>query len=242
MDIKIFDHPAWEPLKFFGLTSDFFKIDYQAVISTWLVLILLLIFGLLTQLFYKKSNNIFKFSLTKYVLLFENMVTQALGKYYFNHTVFIAYLFTFLLLCNCLSLLPIAEEPTTNLNTTLALGVIAFLYIQWMTIKKHGLVTYLKNYLEPFIFFFPLNIIGSLATIISLSFRLFGNILGGSVIAGLWQFFVGGSLITELVGIFTGINFLITAYFGIFDGILQAFVFSMLSLTYLSMEIQEDNT
>lgn len=239
MDIKIFDHPTWKPLDYFGISSNnFFYLNYHTLISTWLVLFLLFIFGLIVKNSITKKNRIYYFAY-KYVALFEDTVTQALGAYKPMHIVFIASLFTFLLLANCLSILPFTEEPTTDINTTLALGVTAFIYIQIMAIKKHGIKEFIKGYLEPFFLFFPLNIIGSLATIISLSFRLFGNILGGSVISGLWKYFIGGSVVTELIGVFTGANILITSYFGIFDGVLQAFVFSLLSLTYLSMEIQE---
>ena len=96
--------------------------------------------------------------------------------------------------------------------------------------------------MNPLYFFFPLNIIGNLATVISLSFRLFGNILGGSVVSGLFKSFITGSVLTEMLGIITGANFIIIGYFGIFDGILQAFVFTMLSITYLGIEIQKDNS
>jgi F-type H+-transporting ATPase subunit a len=85
---------------------------------------------------------------------------------------------------------------------------------------------------------FPLNVIGKLASIISISFRLFGNIFGGAIISRIYFGVIEGSLIGEMIGLFSGINFLIMLFFGLFEGALQAFVFSMLTLTYLSMSIQ----
>ena len=241
MEIKIFDHDSYSPLKSFGFTHEFFKINYHTIISTWVVLALLIVIAISLKIFNKKAL-LYNYLIKKYVLSFENIVTQAIGEYDRTHTIFASYLFTFLLLCNCISVLPFTEEPTTDINTTLALGVISFLYIQIMAARAHGFLNYLKGYFEPFIFFFPLNIIGNLATVISLSFRLFGNILGGSVVSGLFKSFITGSVLTEILGIATGLNFIIIGYFGIFDGILQAFVFTMLSITYLGIEIQKDNS
>ena len=87
---------------------------------------------------------------------------------------------------------------------------------------------------------FPLHVIGKLATIVSISFRLFGNIFGGAIIAHIYLSSIEGSLLWELLGILTGTNLIITIFFGLFEGFLQAFVFSMLSLTYLSIAINHD--
>jgi F-type H+-transporting ATPase subunit a len=79
-----------------------------------------------------------------------------------------------------------------------------------------------------------------LATIISISFRLFGNIFGGSIISEIWFGFLGKSIFFELGGILTGVNFLVLGFFGMFEAFLQAFVFTMLTLTYLSIGIQHE--
>ena len=130
------------------------------------------------------------------------------------------------------------DEPTKDLNTTLALGIISFLYIQIYTVKAHGFKEYLKEYLTPFFLMLPLNIIGKLATIVSISFRLFGNIFGGSIISHIYLHAIQGSLLLETLGLTLGINLAILIFFGLFEGFLQAFVFAMLSLTYLSIALQ----
>ena len=73
------------------------------------------------------------------------------------------------------------EEPTQNLNTTLALAMTSFFYVQYNGIRAHGIKGYLKEYTEPFIIMAPLHIISKLASIVSMSFRLFGNIYGGAI-------------------------------------------------------------
>ena len=67
---------------------------------------------------------------------FIDLCSQSFGFFSFNHTAFIISLFTFILLCNCIAIIPWVEEPTKELNTTLALGILSFLYIQCMQSKR----------------------------------------------------------------------------------------------------------
>jgi F-type H+-transporting ATPase subunit a len=83
----------------------------------------------------------------------------------------------------------------------------------------------------------PLHVVGLLATIISVSFRLFGNIFGGVIISELYLKTIGGHPLWEILGIMTGFNIIIVLFFTVFEGLIQAFVFSMLSLTYLSLAV-----
>jgi F-type H+-transporting ATPase subunit a len=132
------------------------------------------------------------------------------------------------------------EEPTKDISTTLALGIISFIYVQTYTIKTQGFREYIKEFLVPFFLMAPLHIIGKLATIVSISFRLFGNIFGGSIISKLYLNLLQKSIFLELAGIVTGLNLLVISFFGIFEAFLQAFVFTMLTLTYLALGSQHD--
>jgi F-type H+-transporting ATPase subunit a len=153
-------------------------------------------------------------------------------------------LFFFILYCNLISLIPFLEEPTADLNTTLALGIISFFYINIYSIKKHGLKHYIAEFFKPFFLMFPLHIIGKLASIISISFRLFGNLFGGAVITKIFMGTTGQAptawylYAIPLFGSFASI--VISIFFGIFEGFIQAFVFAMLSLTYLSTELASE--
>jgi F-type H+-transporting ATPase subunit a len=89
---------------------------------------------------------------------------------------------------------------------------------------------------------FPLNVIGKLSSIISSSFRLFGNIFGGSIITKLYFTAIQTSLLTQLFGIFSGFNILIVLFFTLFEGLLQAFVFAMLTLTFLSLGASDESS
>ena len=93
-------------------------------------------------------------------------------------------------------------------------------------IKVNGL-GYFKGFFEPIPLLFPLNVIGELANPISLSFRLFGNILGGTIIMGLFYAMLPWFV---KIGIPSALHF----YFDVFAGGLQTFIFVMLSMTFVS--------
>lgn len=84
----------------------------------------------------------------------------------------------------------------------------------------------------------PLEVLSKIATVISLSFRLFGNIFAGSMIFGLLNQAVSGSLLLQMLATFSGAILIVMVFFGIFESAIQAYVFTILSLTYLSMAVQ----
>jgi F-type H+-transporting ATPase subunit a len=88
----------------------------------------------------------------------------------------------------------------------------------------------------------PLNIVGKFASIISMAFRLFGNIFGGSTIATIYFSILHGSTFLQTLGLFTGVNLIVLLFFGLFEGAIQAFVFAMLTITYLSIAISSEQT
>lgn len=222
-----------------GYDSPLLTINSEIIIHTWIIIGLtcLCLSGVNFILHHTKIG---RFIVLKFVSFFIDLTKQSFGYFIFSHCVFTASLFIFIALCNTASIIPWLDEPTRDLNTTLALGVISFCYIQAITIKTHGLTSYIKNFFKPFFIMFPLNIIGKISSIISISFRLFGNIFGGSIITKLYFTAIQGSVIFEFLGIFSGLNLLIVCFFTLFEGLLQAFVFAMLTLTYLSIGCSEE--
>ena len=131
------------------------------------------------------------------------------------------------------------EEPTRSVNTDLALGLLVFFAVQAYGIRNKGVVGYLRHFFDdPFpmkgwraLFFFVnpffyLNLIGAVANVVSHSFRLFGNIFGGGMIIVIVSTLLKYFLVP--VGLF--------AFFGIFAGLVQAFVFTMLAVTYIQQQ------
>ncbi|MDP8232991.1 MAG: F0F1 ATP synthase subunit A, partial [Candidatus Zophobacter franzmannii] len=133
---------------------------------------------------------------------------------------------------NLIGIIPIPgfTEPTRNLNVPLGLGLAAISVVHFMSIKKKGLWKYMKEYGEPMFFLAPLNIIGEVSKIVSIAFRLFGNIMGGGIII------LVVSSLTKLIIVPIGLY----GFFGIFAGSIQAFVFAMLAMSYLAVAITEE--
>lgn len=233
--MNLLEESVWQPLARFGFNHPFFSINFHTVLHTWLILAGLAAVIIIAQFFLRKQNSIARYLLTMFVDYFYKLCEQSLGIRSFMHFSFVTSLFTFIFLCNSASIIPWLEEPTKDLNTTLALGLITFLYNQIYSIRMHGIIAYIKEYFTPFFIMLPLNIIGRLATVVSISFRLFGNIFGGAVISSIYFNSIRGSIILETLGIASGLNLAITIFFGLFEGFLQAFVFAMLALTYLSI-------
>jgi F-type H+-transporting ATPase subunit a len=151
-------------------------------------------------------------------------------------------LFLFLFLANFMGFPPfdLFEEPTADINCTLALGTMAVAIATACGIRAKGIGGYTAEMMGPLwsqpgiagklsaLFFFPLNVIGELSKIVSISFRLFGNIIGGAIII---------VVVSQLVynfGLPLGLDF----FFVFFVGAIQAFVFTMLTLTYIAVAIK----
>lgn len=145
---------------------------------------------------------------------------------------FIATLFTFVFSCNVLGMIPGFLPPTDNLNTTLALGAFVFIYYNWVGFKEHG-IGYLKHFMGPLLWLAPLMIIIEVASHVfrplSLALRLRGNIMGDHVVLHVFS-----DLIPIIVPvIFFGIGFFVC--------FIQAFVFCLLTMVYISLSTSHDH-
>lgn len=236
---EIFSDHFWSPLSRYGLTNKFWFLNSETLINSWFTLAVLLVTLIFARLSLTKKNSIAAFITTSAVRSLKDLVEQSLRKFNFTHFCFISTLFIYIWFNNIISIIPWFEEPTTDVNTTLAFGLISFGYVQAAHIKSNGLNGYIKEFFQPFFLLFPLNVVGEIAKIISISFRLFGNIFGGSVISKLFASAIYGNIITETIAI--PINFIVVGFFIIFEGTIQAFVFAMLSLTYLALATQEES-
>ncbi len=235
------EQTTWNPLSIFGLHYELAEINISTIINTWVVLGILITLLVLCRILMRNRRGIIHYLVTSSIVSFMDLVTQTLGSFIYPYFALVLSLFIFILLCNWASIIPWMSEPTKDLNTTLALGLISFFYKEVEGIRVRGFKNYLKEFLQPFFIMFPVNIIGHFSKIISISFRLFGNIFGGSVIMELYQHAMASSILAQLVGLFSGINFLIILFFGVFEGLIQAFVFAMLTLTYLTIAVYDEH-
>lgn|SRR3989338_9427386 len=237
--VSLFPDYHFSFLSQMGLTSTFFAVKTGTIIATWAVIMCIACIIRITRYCLRYKDSKVRFVALTWTHYFMDLCTQTLHHFSYRHFSFIAALFIFIFMCNCINILPYLEEPTADLNSTLALGITSFLYVNFFAIKTHGIVGYLKEFLQPIFVMLPIHIIGKISSIISISFRLFGNIMGGSIISSLYLSLVGSAWYW-MIPHFMGLGLIITLFFGIFEGLIQAFVFSMLSLTYLSMGIQQE--
>jgi F-type H+-transporting ATPase subunit a len=148
--------------------------------------------------------------------------------------------FIYIFMLNILGLIPGFKSPTANLNTTAALGITAFILVQYHAIRIGGLKNYLMHFVGEPIWLAPLNIpvhvIGELARPLSLSLRLYGNIFGEDMVI----IILAGLAATALPA-FLPIPFQFPMMmFGLFTGFVQALVFSMLTAIYISVAITHE--
>lgn len=138
---------------------------------------------------------------------------------------------------NLLGLLGL-QPPTSNLSFNVTLALMMFFLIQYNGIKKGGVKARLKELTEPMWLLTPLNVIGELALPISLSMRLFGNILAGSIIMLLVYTMMQSFMPFGVLG-YIATPFL-HAYFDVFSGLIQTYIFFTLASFFLSEQVVED--
>lgn len=204
-------------------------LNMEAILMTWVVMALLLLFAVLAI---RKRDYIpqrFQIIGEMIVGALYQLTEDALDrKQAEKYGPMICALFLFMLISNWLGIIPHLEEPTKDLNTPLALGLMGFVVAHHAGIKSKGFKAYASEYFQPMFFMMPLNLIGEMAKIVSISFRLFGNIMGGSIII-----LVVSHLTYSLV-----LPPLLNAFFGLFVGTIQAFVFTMLTVVYISVQVK----
>lgn len=163
-----------------------------------------------------------------------NLMEGVMGKKAWKFFPLIGGLFIYILTCNILGLIPGMTPPTENINTNAACAIIVFIYYNYLGIKEQGFIHYLKHFMGPVIWLGPLmlviELISHLVRPVSLSVRLFGNMTGDHMVLGVFS---------NLVPLFVPVIFM---GLGLFISFIQAFVFSLLSIIYISLATETETT
>ena len=157
--------------------------------------------------------------------MLENMVSGVMGSDGAGFVNYIGSIFVFILISNISGLFGL-RPPTADFGVTLPLGLFTFLIIHYQNIKRNKIKAF-TGLFEPLPFLFPINLIGEVATPFSLGLRLFGNVLSGTVIMAL---FYGLVPVFLKFGVVPAV---LHAYFDVFSGCIQTYVFCMLTMTYI---------
>jgi F-type H+-transporting ATPase subunit a len=135
---------------------------------------------------------------------------------------FIGTLFLFIAVSNSLAVVPGFQAPTGSLSTTTALALCVLIAVPLYGIVEHGVIGYLRTYLQPTWLMLPFNIIGELSRTIALAVRLYGNVMSGMVLAAI------------LVSIIPFIFPTLMQLLGLLTGLIQAYIFAVLAMVYIA--------
>ncbi|HAO22890.1 MAG: ATP synthase F0 subunit A [Desulfobacteraceae bacterium IS3] len=221
------EHPYLFFVKLFEMVGlGHFAHEYPHVIYSWVVMALLIGFGSLAAknpgIVPTKAQNFFEILISG----MENFmidITGEEGRWLFP---IIGTIFLYIFSCNLIGLVPGFFPPTASLNTTLSCALTVVVLTHLIGIKYHG-AKYIKHFMGPVWWMvpiiFPIEVIGHVARILSLSFRLFGNMMGHELVLG---------ILFALAGLFFAP--LPIMALGIFVALVQAFVFFLLSIMYFT--------
>ena len=202
----------------------------DTVLHTW---ILMGAFILLAYLF----NRYSRFRPRAWQMLIEavvefalNLIEDMIGAHAERYLPIIGTLIIFIATASMLGIFPTLGSPTRDINTTFALAVVVFFSVHYYGIRELGLKGYLKHLIEPNVMVFVLNILGQFSRTLSLTVRLFGNIIASEMIVAVIFVLVpaGAAIPLQLLGMFTGL--------------LQAYVFATLACTYIMSAVEKPSS
>ena len=215
----------------------------ETVCCAWIVTIALIIIAVLLT---RRMDKVPKGPQIIAELIVEKiygMVEGTMGTKNLRFAPYVGTLIMFLIGCNMLGLFGL-RPVTSDINATLSVALITFILIQVNSIRSKGFLGYLKHFAKPMPFMYPIKIIEEVALPVSLACRLFGNILAGVIIMAL----IFSTLADVCANIGTNIPFLQVLipilpnlFFDVFEPLLQAYIFTMLTMVFLKNAVSADH-
>lgn len=200
-------------------------------ISLLIVMIALITFGIFANRCIRRASEVpgtFQNIVEVMVEKLDAMVAASMGRNAGRFRNYICTIFFFIFLSNISGIFGL-RSPTADYGVTLLLGLVTFVLIHYNGIKAHK-IGHFTALFQPIPLLFPINLIGELATPLSLSLRLFGNVMSGTVMLGLWYGMM--PLLFRM-----GVPAFLHAYFDLFSGAIQTYVFCMLTMVYVTDKI-----
>lgn len=200
-----------------------FKLN-ATLLYTWLVMAILVVGSWLVtrNLAVEPPLSRWQHGLEVIVSVINDQIRDASQQDPRQYLGFVGTLFLFIATANILSLFPVYMSPAGSLSTTVALALCVFVAVPLYGIQQQGLGGYLRHYIRPSPIMLPFNIISEVSRTLSLALRLFGNIMSTSL------------LVAVLVAIVPLIFPAIMQAFGVLIGVIQAYVFAILSMVYIA--------
>ena len=216
----------------------------QTTISLLTVTVVLAILAIaLTRKITKRPGKI-QVLLEKVVTMLYNLVEGTMGKHNLKFAPYIGTLFVSSIFGSVIGMTQLFRSTTADLSVTMAWALVTTGLVWANNIKNFGLKSWLKGFTEPIFIMTPMNIVSEIASPLSLAFRHFGNVAGGGVLTTL--IYAALALLSNAVigwipgfvgtlPIFqAGIPAILSIYFDLFSGFVQAFVFCLLTMVYIA--------
>lgn len=176
-----------------------------------------------------------RFQLTmEFVIEFtRNMVDEVIGKGGRRYVALVATLGIFICLCNLLGLIPTLDSPTAHVEVPLGCALLVFLYYNFEGFRRKGVLGYLRHLAGPMaaiaVLMFPVEVFSNFLRMLSLSVRLWANMLAGGMVESIFT----GLIPIALPSIFMALH--------IFESLLQAYIFMILPVLYIALALQEEH-
>lgn len=216
----------------------------ETVLSSVLVALILGIAAVLLGRNLKKRPDGRQVLVEKAVTMLYHLVSSTMGAHNVRFAPYIGTLFCSSVLGSLISMTGFLRSTTADLSTTLAWALVTSVMVWYYNIKNNGFVGWLKGFTEPLWVMTPMNIISEIAQPFSLAFRHFGNVVGGSVLTSmiygalaaastLLLSWIPNAFISSIPILQVGIPAVLSLYFDLFSGFIQALVFCMLTMVYI---------
>jgi F-type H+-transporting ATPase subunit a len=194
----------------------------STVVNTWIIMAVLAVLFIVLGRRLKVRPTRFQNALEWLVEMIDGMIAEMIPGRSRQFLPLVGTLAVFIAAANLAGLIPGLRSPTTDLNTPLALAIVVFFSVHYFGLRQHGIVGHFRHYVEPIFIMLPIEIASEMARTLSLTFRLFGNILGEEIVIAVF-FLILPLLIPVPMMLFS-----------IFTSVLQAYVFATLTIVYLS--------
>lgn len=201
---------------------------YESLLISWLVMAILIVLSLwLTShlsVDHPSKKQLFAESAVTWL---DNFVKGMLGDGAAEYSTYLETILLYIGLSNIIGLLGM-KPPTKDLSVTIALALMSIVLIEAAGIRKKGVGGWLKAFTKPIAIITPINILEVFIRPLSLCMRLFGNVLGSYVIMEIIEYIVP-----------VGLPLVFSAYFDIFDGFIQAYVFVFLTSLFIAEAVED---
>ena len=217
----------------------------QTTVSLLAVTIILMIASYVLTRGLSKRPGRMQVIVEKAVTMLYNLVEDTMGKHNLVFAPYIGTLFLCSIFGTLIGMTQIFRSTTADLSVTLAWAIVTSVLVWYHNIKNFGFLAWLKGFTEPIVVMTPMNIVSEIAQPISMAFRHFGNVAGGSVLTSLiygalaaltsllfsWLPQAAAAVIPPIFQV--GIPAVLSIYFDLFSGFVQALVFSLLTMVYV---------